>query len=179
MRPADVDVAGRAEGAPLAPVRTHMLRTARSEADRIVEEARSQAAAMVRQARRGAAEAVELAAAQGRADGALAAAAEQSRGRQQARSIVLSAQREVHEELRGQVLDAARGLRDEPGYERLLRRLTAMASRAAGPDATVTASPAGGVVARSRGVRVDCTLPRLAGLAVDALGDQVRELWTP
>ena len=104
--------------------------------------------------------------------------AEQSRGRQQARSIVLSAQREAHEELRGQVLDAARGLRDEPGYERLLRRLTAMASRAAGPDATVTTSPAGGVVARSREVLVDCTLPRLAGLAVDALGDQVRELWT-
>jgi hypothetical protein len=26
---------------------------------------------------------------------------------------------------------------------------------------------------------VDCSLPRLAGLAVDALGDQVTELWTP
>ncbi len=179
MRPADVDVAVRAEGAPLAPVRTHMLRAARAEADRIVEEARSQAAAMVRQARRGAAEAVGHAAAQGRADGALAAAAEQSRGRQEARSIVLSAKRQAYEELCAQVLDAVRGLRDEPGYERLLSRLTAMAVRAAGPDATVTASPAGGVVARSHRVRVDCTPPRLAGLAMDALGDQVRELWTP
>jgi len=26
---------------------------------------------------------------------------------------------------------------------------------------------------------VDCSLPRLAVLAVDALGDQVTELWTP
>ncbi len=174
-----VSLAGRAEAAALAPVRTHMLGAARAEADRIVLAARSQAASIVRQARRSADEAVGLAAAQGRADGAAAAVAEQSRGRQQARSIVLSAQREVYEELCGQVLAAVRGLRDEPAYERLLRRLTAMASRAAGPDATVTASPAGGVVARSRGVRVDCTLPRLAGLAVDALGDQVRELWTP
>ncbi len=92
---------------------------------------------------------------------------------------MLSAKRQAYEELCAQVLDAVRGLRDEPGYERLLSRLTAMAVRAAGPDATVTASPAGGVVARSHRVRVDCTPPRLAGLAMDALGDQVRELWTP
>jgi hypothetical protein len=28
-------------------------------------------------------------------------------------------------------------------------------------------------------VVVDCTLPKLAILAVDALGGEVRELWTP
>jgi len=39
--------------------------------------------------------------------------------------------------------------------------------------------PEGGVVARSGGIVVDCTLPRLAGVAVDELGDQVRELWIP
>ena len=171
--------ADRVEGVALAPVRTHMLRAARAEADRIVEQARIQAASIVRDARRSADEAIGRAVAQGRADGAPAAAAEQSRGREQARSIVLGAQREAYEELRRQVLDAVRGLRAEPGYDRLLSRLTAMAVRAAGPDATITPSPAGGVAARSRGVLVDCTLPRLAALAVDALGDQVRELWTP
>jgi len=176
---AGVGLADRAERAALAPVRTHMLRAARAEADRIVEEARIQAASIVWQARRRADEAVGSAVAQGRADGARAAAAEQSRGHQQARSIVLSAQREAHEELRGQVLAAVSGLRDEPGYDRLLSRLTVVALGAAGPDATLTVSPAGGVVARSRGVLVDCTLPRLAALVVDALGDQVRELWTP
>jgi vacuolar-type H+-ATPase subunit E/Vma4 len=174
--------AGKADGAQavaLAPVRAHVLRAARAEAERIIAQARIQAATVVQNARRGADEAVELAEAQGRADGALAAAAERSRGREQARSIVLGAEREAREELCGQVLAVVSGLRAEPGYGQLLIRLTSMAARAAGPDATVTVQPAGGVVARSRGVVVDCTLPRLAGLAVDALGDQVRELWTP
>ena len=67
----------------------------------------------------------------------------------------------------------------ETTKEGLLSRLTAMAGRVAGPDATITVQPAGGVVARARDVVVDCTLPKLAILAVNALGDQVRELWTP
>jgi vacuolar-type H+-ATPase subunit E/Vma4 len=170
---------GRAEAAAIAPVRTHMLREARMEADRIVKQAHAEAAATVRQARHSADEAVALAWARGQADGARAAAAERNRGREQARSILFGAQREAHEELRGRVLAAAVGLRDEPGYERLLSHLTAMAVRAAGHDATITVQPTGGVVARSRGLVVDCTLPKLAILAVDALGGEVRELWTP
>ena len=62
---------------------------------------------------------------------------------------MLGAQRQAREELRARVLTAAGGLRDEPGYERLLAAATAMAARAAGPGATVTADQAGGVVARS------------------------------
>jgi vacuolar-type H+-ATPase subunit E/Vma4 len=166
-------------GDPLGPVREHMLHSARIEADRILAEAHSQAASVLRQARRSAEEAVERAGAQGRADSVPAAAAERSRGREQARSIVLGARREAHEELLARVLAAAAALRDEPGYERLLGRLTAMAAKAAGPDPAIAVPPAGGVEVRSGGVVVDCTLPRLAALAVDALGDQVRELWTP
>jgi len=168
-----------AQAAALAPVRARMLETASTEADRITARARIEAARLVRNAHRGAAEMVARARAQGRADGAPAAAAERSRGREQARSIALGAQREALEKLRGQVLDAVSDLRTEPGYDQLLTRLAAMAARAAGPDATVTVQPAGGVLARSAGLVVDCTLPRLAGLAVDALGDQVRDLWTP
>jgi vacuolar-type H+-ATPase subunit E/Vma4 len=171
--------AGRAEIAALTPVRERMLHGARAEADRILAEARSQADAIRRQARRSAEEAVERAGAQGREDTAPAAAAERSRGREQARSIVLGARRAAVEELRARVLAGALALRDEPGYERLLSGLTAIAVQAAGPDAAIAVQPAGGVEARSGGVVVDCTLPRLAGLAVDALGDQVRELWTP
>jgi len=170
---------GRAEAAAIAPVRAHMLREARMEAGRIVKQAHAEAAAIVRQARHSADEAVALAWARGQADGAQAAAAERNRGREQARSILFGAQREAHEELRGRVLAAAVGLRDEPGYERLLSQLTAMAVHAAGHDATITVQPTGGVVARSRGLVVDCTLPKLAVLAVDALGGEVRELWTP
>ena len=163
----------------LAPVRAHLLNGARTEASRILAEAHAQADSILPQARRGAADTVDRARARGEADAAPAAAAEHSRGRDQARSIVLGAQREAYQDLRAQVIAAASGLRTEPGFQRLLSALVTMATRAAGPDAAVTASPDGGVVARSCGVVVDCTLPRLAALAVDELGDQVRELWTP
>jgi cell division septum initiation protein DivIVA len=164
---------------PLAPVRAHLLRGAREEADRITAEARAHAAAVLGQARHDAEEAGRQARARGRAEAAPLAAAERRRGRERARSIVLGAQRQAHQELRARVLAAAVGLRDEPGYEQLLARLTAMATQAAGPGSRITADPAGGVVARSAQAVVDCSLPRLAALAVDALGDRTGELWTP
>ena len=70
-------------------------------------------------------------------------------------------------------------LPEEAGYAGLVARLSLLATEAAGPSATVTTSPAGGVVARSGQVAVDCSLPRLADQAIDALGGRVRELWTP
>jgi vacuolar-type H+-ATPase subunit E/Vma4 len=163
----------------LAPARAYLLRQGEAEAGRILAEAHAQADSILQQARSGAAEMVGQASALGEADAAAAAAAERSQGRDQARSILLGAQREAYQELRGQVLAAVGGLPAEPGYQGLLSRLVTIATRAAGPDAVVTAQPEGGVVARSRDVVVDCTLPRLAGLAVDELGGQVRELWTP
>ena len=163
----------------LAPVRAYLLREAEAEASRILDEARAQAGSIVQQARSGAAEMARRARARGEADAAAAAAAERSRGRDQARSIVLGARREAYQDLRVQVLATAGGLRTEPGYQGLLGRLVTMATRAAGPGAAVTVQPEGGVVARSADVVVDCTLPRLAGRALDELGDQVRELWTP
>jgi vacuolar-type H+-ATPase subunit E/Vma4 len=163
----------------LAPVRAYLLREAEAEASRILAEAHAQADSIVLQARSGAAEKVGRARAQGEADAAPAAAAERSRGRDQARSIMLGAQAEAYQDLRAQVLAAAGGLQTEPGYQGLLSRLVTMATRAAGPGAVVTVQLEGGVVARSRDIVVDCTLPKLAGQAVDQLGDQVRELWTP
>jgi vacuolar-type H+-ATPase subunit E/Vma4 len=172
-------VTAEAQTTALAPVRAYLLHEARAEADRIVAEAHREAAAMLAQARRGADQAVEQARTRGRRQTAPAAAAVRGRGREQARSIVLAARREAFEELRAQVLAAISGLRDEPGYQLLLARLTAMAADAAGSGAATAVPPTGGVVARSPRVIVDCTLPRLAGLAVDTLGSQVRELWTP
>jgi vacuolar-type H+-ATPase subunit E/Vma4 len=163
----------------LAPVREYLLAGAEAEASRILAEAHAQADSILRQARRGAAETAGRARAQGEADAAPAAAAERSRGRDQARSIVLRAQREAYRNLRAQVLAAVGALPTEPGYQGLLSRLVTMATRAAGPGAAVTVEPEGGVVARSGDIIVDCTLPRLAGLAVDALGDRVRGLWIP
>ena len=168
---------GTAQAAALAPVRTQLLRQARAEADRIAEEARSTAAAILRQARSAADEAVALAPAQGRADAARAAAAERAQGREQARSMVLGAQREAYEELCVRVLAAAGGMRDEPGYRRLLSRLITMATRAAGPergDRGPARGGSGGTVRR----RCGRLHPAQARLAVGELGSQVRELWT-
>jgi hypothetical protein len=162
----------------LAPVRGWLLRDARAEADRMVAEALDQAAATLDRARAEAERAVALAVAAGKAEAAQFAAAERARGHEQARSLLLSARREAYDELCGEVLAAAARLRDEPGYQRLIRRLATMAANAAGPEAAITVAPGGGVVARSPHVIVDCSLPRLARLAVEALGDQVRELWT-
>ncbi len=175
----DTGIAGGRQAAALAPVRAHLLSTARAEADRILGQARAEAAATLQQAQRDAEEAVRQARERGRTETAQAAAAERRRGRERARSIEFGAQRQALEDLHAQVLAAAGGLPDEPGYERLFAGLTALATRTAGPGATVTAHRAGGVVARTSGAVVDCSLPRLASLAVNELGDQVRELWTP
>jgi len=163
----------------LAPVRAYLLRGAEAEAGRILAEARAQADSLVQQARSGAAEMTGRARAQGEADAGPAAAAERSRGRDQARSVVLGAQREAYQDLRAHALAAVGGLRTEPGYQVLLSHLVTMATRAAGPGAAITVQPEGGAVARSGDIVVDCTLPRLASRAVDELGDRVRQLWTP
>ena len=163
----------------LAPVRAHLLREARTEADRLIAAARAEADELLRQARGGAEHTVGLAGAQGRAEAAPLAAAERSRGCARSRSIVLRAQRDAYDELCRQTSAEASTLRDGPGYGLLLTRLSALAARAAGQDATIAFPPTGGVLARSGQVTVDCSLPRLARQAVHALGDQVRELWEP
>ncbi len=163
----------------LAPVRAYLVREALTEADRIRATARAEADALLRQARGEAERAVGLATARGQAEAAPFATAARGRGRAQARFIVLAAQREVYDELCHRIMAEADALRGEPGYGRLLSRLGTMAAQAAGPAATISFPPAGGVLARSGQVVVDCSLPRLAELAVQALGDQVRDLWEP
>ena len=175
---------GRVPGAAraataLAPVRAYLLRAARTEAGQIRAAARAEADQLLSRARQDAERAVRDGAARGRAEAAPLAAAERSRGRAAAQSIVLGAQREAYDEMCRRIGLQADALRADPGYRLMLERLTARAARTAGPGATVTALPDGGVLARSGQVVVDCSLPRLAGEAADALGDRVRELWEP
>ena len=169
----------RATTTALAPVHACMLRQATDQAAGILADARREADAIVSQARRSAEAAVARAQAEGRQEAAALAAAERSRGRREARLVLLSAQREALDELYSQVRAAVGRLRRDPSYGQLLDRLTRMARLAAGPDAEFAVSPDGGVIARSRGVIVDCSLTRLADLAVQALGPDVRELWEP
>jgi len=163
----------------LAPTRARMMRDAADQAARILADARREANAITAQARREAERTVSLARAAGRAQAMPQAAAVCRQARSDARAAVLSAQRETYDELRARVRAAVDGLRSEPGYDRLLDALARVALQEAGPGAKVTASEGGGVVARSRGVLVDCSLTRLADLALDALDGEVRELWAP
>ena len=165
--------------APLAPVLARLRRRAADEAARIRADARREAAEIVAQARLAAQAALSRARAAGQADAAPLASAELSRSHSEARSALLHAQREAGEELRRRVRDAVGALPAEPGYAQLAEQLTRMVRLAAGPDAKLTPGPGGGVIARAPGVIVDCSLTRLADLAVDSLGADVRELWTP
>jgi len=165
--------------AELAPTRTRMLRDAADQAARILADARREADRIAAQARQDAERTMSLARAAGHAQAAPQAAAVRRRAQSDARSAVLGAQREAYDELRAQVRAAVDGLRGKPGYDQLLDALARMARLEAGPGGTVTASADGGVVARSPGVLVDCSLPRLADLAIEALDGEVRELWAP
>ena len=168
-----------AEQAALAPVRDALLRRAHERAAEITAEARHQAAGALDRARRDAASQVARAREAGRAQAAPLAAALRAQGQRGARTTLLGAQREAYEALRDRVRVSVASLRDGPGYDLLLERLRHDAGRAAGPGALLTEAPAGGIIARAPGIVVDCSLPRLADAAVEALGDQVAWLWTP
>lgn len=163
--------------AALAPVRAALLQAARAQAADIVARARRDAAALLADARRDAAETVERGRAEGQAQAGPLAAARLSHGRQEARAQLLRARREAYDELRRQVRAAVAGLPAEPGYPRLLAGLTRAALAAAGPGATASSHPDGGVVATGPGVVVDCSLPALADQAVAAVSPQLGSLW--
>ena len=165
--------------AALAPVRAALLRRAREQAAVITAEARRQAGDALARARGDAAAQLASAREAGRAQALPLAAALRSQGRRGAQAAVLNAQREAYEELRRQVRASVASLRGEPGYDLLVERLREDAARAAGPGATVTEAPGGGVIARAPGIVVDCSLPRLADAAVVALGGRVTQLWAP
>jgi vacuolar-type H+-ATPase subunit E/Vma4 len=166
-------------GAALEPVRQRLRRDAEDEAARLRADARTQAAAVVAQAQQDATVALAAAAAQAAATADPLTAAELRRARDAARSAVLTAQRAAFDELRSRVRTAVAALSAEQGYDQLLQRITHLAEQTAGPDAEVTLAPSGGVVARRAGVAVDCSLERLADLAVTDLGAAVTELWAP
>lgn len=162
--------------AALAPVQTQMLREAIARGHRIVADARLDAEARVTEARVRAEDLVARARADGQAAAGELAAAELSRGRQAARAVLLAADRRAYDALAARVRSAVRGLRDQPEYGEIRERLAALALSAAGPGASVSEHPDGGVLAKGPGITVDCSLPRLADLAVTALSPKIREL---
>jgi len=165
--------------AALEPVRQRLRRDAQEQAARLRGAAREQAAAIVQQAREDAAAVLGESGAEAAATAAPVTAGELQRARDTARAAVLTARREAYDDLRVRVRRAVGALPGEPGYDRLIQRMSRLAEQAAGSSAQLESPPAGGVIARSDGMVVDCSLVRLADLAVAELGAAIRELWTP
>lgn len=162
--------------AALAPVQTQLLREAVAQGHRIVADARLDAEAQVAAARVRADELVARARADGQSAARALATAELGRGRQAARAVALDADRRAYDALAARIRSAVCGLRSQPGYGEIRERLAALALSAAGPGASVSEHPDGGVLAEGPGITVDCSLPRLADLAIAALGPEIREL---
>jgi vacuolar-type H+-ATPase subunit E/Vma4 len=170
--------AGLAAGA-LAPVAERLRRDAEAQADRIRAAARAEAASLLAHARQQEAATIAAAHAAATARARPLTAATVRNAHDAARSAVLSAQREACDAFRAQLRAAVAALPDQPGYAELGRRIARLAVQAAGPDAELSPQPGGGFVARAPGVLVDCSLSRLADLAVAELGPAFRGLWTP
>lgn len=120
---------------------------------------------------------------QGRLEGGQAAEREAGRRRAAAarrgREIVLSAQRRQLETLRREAREAVHRSRLDPRYPRLLERLEQAVRAQLGADAEVDIDPpdAGGVIGRHGSRSVDYTLPGLVDRVVDAMGEELEELW--
>lgn len=118
--------------AALEPVRQRLRRDAEHEAARLRADARTEAAAIVAQAHHDAATVLARAAAEAAATAGPLTTARLRQAREGARSALLTAQREAFDELRSQVRAAVAALPAQPGYDRLLHRITLLAEQAAG-----------------------------------------------
>ena len=161
----------------LAPVREALRRRAEESAARTVTEARQQAEEILAAARAEAADIRSTAEREGAEAARADAVASSARARRQARRTVLAEQEHLHSLLAAEVLERARGLRSDPRYPQILRRLTAQADRMLGPMASVTESHKGGVVGTAGSRRLDLSLPALAEQALEDHAREVQGLW--
>jgi vacuolar-type H+-ATPase subunit E/Vma4 len=160
----------------LAPVRAALLAGVRAEAERELSAARRDAEATLARARAEASSILLAAAEEGRADAAASIAAEHEKACRMARSIELTAQREIYDELLQRVTAAVARAFAEPDRR---AELVAAVHAQLGAGAIVRDAPGGGVTGAVTGRLVDLGVRTVAGRAVDALGDEVRALWAP
>ncbi len=163
----------------LEAARVAALADARAEADAIrrtteertaelLAEARAEASALIER-RRAAAE--RLAEREGRQRLADA--------RAESRAIVLRAQRRVLAGATAAAHAAARKLVSDPGYERLIGRLSAEARErlASIGAAEIIAAPGGGVVARAGSCEIDYSLDAQVERCLAAMPGELERLW--
>lgn len=161
----------------LGPVRDALHRQAEEGATRTVTEARQQAEQILAAARAEAGDILSTAEREGAEAARADAVASSARARREARRTVLAEQERLHSMLTEEVMQRARGIRHDPRYPQILRRLTAQADRLLGPMASVTESHLGGVVGTAGSRRLDLTLPALAEQALEDHAREVQTLW--
>ena len=166
-------------GTALDPVRAQLLQAARADAEALLAAADDDASAVLADAGAQAAAILAEARSLGEADAAAARDATRARSRRAARARELAARSECWEELGRLVVHGIEDLRRSDSYPRLSARLTAYAHDVLGPDAQVTETPAGGVVAQTAHRRLDCSLTALAHRELERIGVEVEELWAP
>jgi len=163
----------------LEPVREALLRDARAQAELIVSTATNLANELLTTAETEAD--AEVDGARHRAE--LAAQAHTQQGLAQARRdahrVVLDGQNQLREQLLDAVHTSARQFRHDPRYQALLDQLEAVARSQLGDETVIERDPEpdGGVIAEAGSRRVDYRLVQLADRALDALSDDVVELW--
>jgi hypothetical protein len=158
---------------PLAPLRTALIDRARAEAARILSSAEAEERQAMAAARDEASALMARARADGEAEAAALRAADAAGTRQQARGLVLSAEREAYDALRQQARLAVRDLLNGPGRR---ARLALLLRRRLGDTTTVRELPDGGLVAETDdGRSIDASV----GALVDSVlrQSEVEQLW--
>jgi hypothetical protein len=160
----------------LESVREHHLAAARARAESTLGEARSRAHDLATSGAAAVAALVEHAQKEGAAAADIDTNREWIAARRRARGLILTAQREMYDELRDAV---ARGARADPRYPALLERLARAGQRQFGPGADVELDRdgEGGVRITRKGRRIDWSLAAIVGGGLDSLGPRITELW--
>jgi vacuolar-type H+-ATPase subunit E/Vma4 len=165
--------------AALDPVRRSLLDAARADAGAVVAAAERESAALLDAARADAEAVLAEARRQGAADAARTRNSLLRRARHHGRALELAVRSEAYEELRRRIAARVTALRHGPDYPALHARLVLRAGQLLGPEAEMTEPPSGGVLAETRGRRVDLSLDTLAAHALDLLGAEAEQLWAP
>jgi vacuolar-type H+-ATPase subunit E/Vma4 len=165
--------------AALEPVRRALLDDAGAEADRLVEEATAEAEAQVRAAETRAERAVEQARERARATAAARARRAVGAARREAHAVQLQAESRIWADVVERLHRAVDTMPSDPRYPALLDRLEQVARRRLGEEATIERDPeGGGILADQDGRRLDYRLRALADRALEALAEEVAELWS-
>lgn len=168
----------RTSSAALAPIRAALHADAERESAQVWASAEAQVADLVESAHRESARIRADAVAEGAAVARGSAALRSARTRREAHELVLTRQNEVYAALVAAVDAAASALRADPRYRELLDRLTERARELLGPQAEVTESPVGGIVAHHGSRRLDLSLPTIAETTLGTMAPEVSTLWT-